>query len=639
MLKKVLVILSFILLSLPTTAQDNSLFNSDLIPSELKANANSVIRLSSERVNIKSSSKMVVTLKRIITVLNKNGNRNVDAYVNYDEGVRINKLQVLVFDAYGNQIKKIKEKDFKDQSAVAGGTLYSDARIKYLDYTPIEYPYTIEFTYETETENTAFIPGFYPLGAYYLSVEKSEYILENLTGLETRYKEQNFDGFDVKSEEGTQGYKYTANLIKAMKPEDHSPKLSEMIPKVMFALNQFTYEGFSAEASNWSEIGKWMYSNLLVGRTEISDETKKKIHSLVDSISDPISKAKVIYDFVQTNTRYISVQVGVGGLQPISALEVDKLKYGDCKGLTNYTKALLEEVGVESNYTRVYASSDYQVDVDKDFPVFQGQTNHVILSIPNGEDTTWLECTSQKKPFGFIGDFTDNRNVIVVTPEGGKIQRTKKYTTEENTQVIKSDTKIFEDGSIDVNLIRVSKGIQYDDKYWLDGETERNIDSYYKNKWDYVNNMTIENFEIVNDKEAIEFKEAINFKATNYGNLVGERMLVVLNSVNRNTYIPNRYRNRNLPLSVYRGYKNIDEIKIHIPKSYKIEALPEDKQIENKFGRYKREIIKLDDQTLIYKREFVVNDGQFSKEDYALFRAFYKEVAKQDNSKVALIKQ
>jgi hypothetical protein len=41
---------------------------------------------------------------------------------------------------------------------------------------------------------------------------------------------------------------------------------------------------------------------------------------------------------------------------------------------------------------------------------------------------------------------------------------------------------------------------------------------------------------------------------------------------------------------------------------------------------------------LIYKRKFLLNDGDFPKEDYNAFRDFYMEVSRYDNAKVSLIK-
>ena len=133
--------------------------------------------------------------------------------------------------------------------------------------------------------------------------------------------------------------------------------------------------------------------------------------------------------------------------------------------------------------------------------------------------------------------------------------------------------------------------------------------------------------------------EDISFSAKGFTKIIGNRMLFTANTLNRITNIPDRYRNRNAPLKIERGFKDVDEVEIKLPASYKVEALPKDKSIETKFGVYKTRIEVKDENTLIYKREFTINDGEFPKEDYSKFRDFYKEVSKQDNSKVALIKK
>lgn len=617
-----------------TFSQDN-LYTSLTIDPALKKNANAVIRNNVIDITIKSLTQMVVREKRVITIINKQGNKNVNAYLYYDKGVNIKTLQALVFDAFGNEIKKIKKSNFKDVSAVDGGTLYSDSRVKYLEYTPINYPYTVEFTYETISSNTAFIKSFQPVSEYYVSTEKSSYHLNNLTQAKIRNKEKHLDGFNVVKKTDNNKINYKIESLKALKPEDFSPSLSDIIPKVMFALSEFNLEGVSARVENWNDFGKWMYNDLIKGTQDLPQTTINVINELIKEETDDIAKAKIIYQYVQDKVRYISVQVGIGGWKPFNASYVDRLSYGDCKALTNYTMSLMKAADIETNYAVVYAGKS-QKNIEKDFASMQG--NHVILSIPSNEDTVWLECTSQKTPFGFIGDFTDDRDVFVVTPDGGEIKHTKKYTTNESLQTVKGACKINMDGSINVNSTTTSKGIQYDDKYGLATQTQRDLDEQYKERWDYVNNINFSKIKTENDRENIEFIESIDFSATNYGSIISNRMLFNINVLNRYSNIPDRYRNRTLPLKIKRGFMDIDEVEISLPVGYSVEALPENKTIENKFGSYITSLIVKNETTLVYNREFIVNDGDFPKEDYAAFRTFYKNVAKSDNAKISLIK-
>lgn len=626
------IILLFATLSV--FSQDQ-LYNSLTIPEDLKNNANAVVRHSELEVVLESSNEMIVREKRIITVLNKQGDKTIDAYVHYDKNVKIKELQALVFNGFGAQIKKIKKNDFKDVSAVNGGTLYSDSRVKYLDYIPINYPYTIEFTYETESGNTAFLPSFFPVDDFFVSTESSSYTITYPPDITIRKKESNLEGLDAINEDGAGKIYYKVNHVTAFKPEAYGPSFRDMIPKVMFASKQFALEGVETEVEDWNDFAKWMYNDLIKITHDLPESTISLIRDLVKEEKTNVDKAKKIYQYVQDKVRYISVQVGIGGWKPFNASEVDRLSYGDCKALTNYTMALLDAANIKSNYSVVYAG-DAQRSIEKDFVSIQG--NHVILSIPNNDETVWLECTSQKLPFGFIGDFTDDRDVLVITPEGGKIQHTKKYTTEENTQYIKGSYTVSKDGIINVNVNVSSKGIQYNDKYWLESETKRDLDEHYKKRWRYVNNININSMDIVNDKDSIEFKETLNFQATNYPKIVANRMLLTVNALNRNTHVPDRYRNRKLPLKIKRGFTDVDEVEIILPQGYKVEALPHIKTIENKFGSYKAEVLQKDDNTLIYIRKFIIKDGEFPKEDYKNFRSFYKEVSRQDNAKVVLIK-
>ena len=606
------------------------------IPLELKQDANAVVRNNSIEITIEEENKMIVSRKQVVTVLNKLGKADAKIGESYDNDTKITKLSAIIYDALGNQIKKFRERDFLDVSAVSGGTLYSDSRVKYIDYTPISYPYTLVFESEYKTSTTGFIPWWVPINGYYVSVEKSTYTLNNPKAIPYRLKETSFKDFNIEKNESETQLNYVIKNQKAYEYENNSLSYRDFLPLVKVALNKFYLKGVYGEATNWSEFGKWMHKSLLDGRDIIDEATKLKVLGLVKEAKTDVEKAKIVYEFMQNKTRYISVQVGIGGWEPIAANQVDKVGYGDCKGLTNYTKALLDVVGVNSYYTVVYAK--YKRDLDKDFASIQG--NHVILNLPNEGKDIWLECTSQTMPFGFLGDFTDDRNVLVVTPEGGVIKRTTSYKDDVNLQKITGEIELSAIGDVKATIKRVSKGIQYDDKSYLDGYTDEELIKNYKSRvWSYNNNLEVNSHQLENDKENIVFTEDLELSIKSFASINENEYLFRVNIFNRESYIPKRYRNRKLPLKIRRGYKDVDEYVIKIPSTHKLEYLPDAKELATKFGIYKISFKKIDESTFLYKKEISIKEGTHPKEDYKKYRSFRRSIAKSENLRIALIKK
>ncbi|WP_046758955.1 DUF3857 domain-containing protein [Kordia jejudonensis] len=606
------------------------------LPQELTKNANAVVRLHERDIDVKAVDDLEITERRIVTVLNENGLNKIRAVIWYDDNIKVKDAEVKIYDKFGKQIKRIKEKDFKDVSAVEGGTLYSDSRVKYIDYTPVSYPFTAVFTNTTQTPNTAHLPIFSPV-EYYLGVEKYTYTLRYPSSLTLYKKELNLEEFGVVTSDAPGRLNYTIENVNAIKSESLSPSEAAIKPRAYVTLNKFSYEGIHAEINDWNDFGVWVYQNLIDGRSKVDAATKVKIESLVADASSDKEKAKLIYEFMQNKTRYISVQVGIGGYQPIPAAEVDRVSYGDCKGLSNYMMALLKVAGVESYYTVVQAGDEI-VDLYSDFASL-GQGNHVILNIPNGGDDIWLECTSQKMPFGFIGDFTDDRNVLVVTPEGGKIKHTKKYATEENFQETTGSYTLNNNGAIAVDVTITTKGIQYSNRFYIKDKSDTDKDKYYKNYWRNINNISIDEIVHENDKENIVFTEKVKFKADAYAVQTGDRILFAPNALNKYSSIPDRYRKRKFPLKISRGFYDEDTYEIKLPSDYKIEAIPSAITLEGEFGSYAFSITQKDDETLIYQRSIKINDGEYPKDAYKNYRKFIKKIVKFDNAKIVLVKK
>ncbi|OIV43357.1 DUF3857 domain-containing protein [Flavobacterium johnsoniae] len=627
--------LFFLLFSLFSSAQKSE-YSILTIADSLKENANAVVRLDQTDIVITSQRSMNIKTQRVVTVLNEKGNKTVGAVESYTKRKSVKNIEAVVYDAFGNEIKKIRRKDFKDISAADGATLASDGRYIYLDYTPISYPYTIVYNCETETSNTAFIPRWYPVENYFLSVEKTILNVKFPNNLGFRKKESLLSVFDIKKTQDTDTQlSYTASNIVAQKAEDYSPAFKELYPKVAMSLEYFNLEGVDGNAKDWKEYGKWFSNKILTETTILPEETKTKIKELAGKETDPIKKAKIVYRYVQEKSRYVSIQLGIGGFKPMLATDVDRLGYGDCKALSNYTRALLDVVGVPSYYTELYGDRDL-VDIDEDFFSIEG--NHAILCVPDKDKYVFLECTSQDDPFGYQANFTDNRKVIVIKPEGGEIIRTKIYEPKSNTQFSKGSYSIDENGSFSGKINIVSEGSQYGNKQRVEKFLPTEKEAYYKKYWDNINNLKLGKITFANDKENIRFAEDVQLSAVDYGAVTGAKMIFTVDAFNQSSENVRRIRNRKNPFQIQRGYLDTDEIEINLPAGFSIEFLPQNFELKGKFGEYKTEIIKKDNNKLLYKRSMFVNKGKYSNKEYDEYRLFIEQINRNDNAKIILNK-
>jgi hypothetical protein len=606
------------------------------ISDSLKENANAVVRLNQIDILIGSQRSMNIKTKRVVTVLNEHGLDAIEANENYNKTIQVKNIMATIYDAFGQELKKVKRADFRDVSAVGGSTLFSDSRYIYLDYTPIKYPFTVVFDSEIETSNTAFIPQWFPLHDYAVSVEKSILNVSHPSNLGFKFKEFNFFNFNVKkTEERPTFLSFEATKIIAQKEETDCPSVMYLFPRVMIGLELFHLEGVDGNAKSWTEFGKWYSEKILPGTTDLPEETKVKMKALVGNETDAVKKAQIIYKYVQEKSRYVNISIGIGGWKPMLASDVDRLGYGDCKALSNYTKALLAAVDVASYNTILYGNKRKR-DIESDFVSMQG--NHMILAVPNKESYVFLECTSQVDPFGYQGTFTDDRNVLVIKPEGGEIVRTKIYEDKINAQMSKGMYSIAENGDLSGKIGIVSEGTQYNQKFHNDKLSPTDMDAFYKDYWSTINNLKIKKVTFKNDSDKISFTENAEITAVNYGNVSANKMMFAVNVFNPLTHNVKRIRNRKNPMEIQRGFVDEDEIEIALPINFSIEFLPSNVEINGKFGEYKTEIIKKDNNNIVYKRKFFIKKGLYTNKEYDEYRLFMEQVSRNDNAKIILTK-
>ncbi len=606
------------------------------IAAELSTDANAVIRLAENTVDVKSAAEMHVRHRRIVTIQHKNGLSHMGAYIPYDQSVKNLKVSGAIFDAQGRRIKRIKKGDLNDVSATSGGTVFSDARILYYEYTPTAYPFTFALDYEYDTKNTAFLPPWRPIAGYYLSVEKSTYTVSAPAELGLRKKEKCFHTYQIAKGDGPQIH-YTLTDVPALQREQLGPPFSTLVPSVLASLSTYHLEGVDGSSSNWQEFGDWMHDEFLAGLDDLPEDAREEVQALVAGVKDPMAKAKIVYKYVQDRTRYVSIQVGIGGWKPMAPSEVHRLGYGDCKALSFYAKSLLHAVGVDAYYTIIYGGVDQRLNLEPDFASMQG--NHVILALPDSTDYVYLECTNQVLPFGFLGSWTDDRLALIVKEDEGKIARTSIYSDQDNYQHVQTICTLDATGSLGGHTVIHTGGLQYDRRFHLEDESKEELTKHYKTQvWPYLNQLSLGDIALTNEREQVKFTEEVEMDLYQYGQVRRDRIFFMPNITSRSSLVLTEYEDRASPLHIRTGYCNEAEAVISLPSAYRIEGMPKDVRLETPFGVYEVTTKELDGQ-VHWQRRLHIKAGEYTKEDYAAYRAFRKKISQSDHSKIALVKK
>jgi hypothetical protein len=227
------------------------------------------------------------------------------------------------------------------------------------------------------------------------------------------------------------------------------------------------------------------------------------------------------------------------------------------KALVNYMQSLLSSVGIESYYCVVEAGTE-KVSLNPAY-ASMNQGNHVILCLPLKGDTTWVECTSQTIPFGFLGDFTDDRYVLACTASGGKLLKTPKLSTQENLQIRNAILTLSKDGNITGSLNTVFKGAQYDTNERMVGKPIAEQQRLLKIAYD-IDNINFDQISYLQNKiEKPELTEKLTISIRNYGSINNNRVFLSVNPFNIKETVP-EVKNRMMPVYINRGFTDIDTI-------------------------------------------------------------------------------
>lgn len=459
-----------------------------------------------ERITLHEDFTVSYQVRQKTHVQEIKGLHHANIAIPYDDISRIMSFEAQIIDPKnGRTIKKISSKDLADMSDFSGGSLFQDDRVKFYGLANEKAPLIVELSYEIKQSGNFYFNTWFPVSYYHQKADQSTLEINYPENLGLRYK--------VKNMEAKPDSLYTDGVVSLKWNLTDLPAFDESIGKAAARVEiyprRFSLEGFEADMSDWNGFGAWI-AQLNKGKDVASDKFKNEIQRMVSDLEGDVEKITALYQYLQNNYRYVSIQLGIGGWMPKPADQVFDLKYGECKGLTMLMKTMLKEVGIESQYALVRAGSEEE-DIDTEFS--SSQFNHVFLKVPLEDQTIWLECTSKSNPVGYLGDFTKDRHVLVITEDGGFLEKTPSYSEKEyNTFQLQNRIFLQENGDARIEGDYLFQGNPA--AYYLGLATNADLreQKNYLNKTLGGNGLLVSDFDIDYSSEDFIPRARINFQ-------------------------------------------------------------------------------------------------------------------------------
>lgn len=612
------------------------------MPTALRENAHAVVRLSDETLLVKSAGRTIETIRRAVTIFDDAGASYGRTLVYYDQLNTVSYLRGTVYDADGRLLRALKPSDIKDISLSDGFSLANDGRGRVADLRQPSYPYTVEFEYEINSTNTLFYSTWRPQPAEQVAVEQATFRVLTPTELPLRYQERDLPAGTAVARTGQAGgvqtYEWQIKNLAAIEDEPDGPPVSETTPVVFTAPSQFEVQGHLGMLTSWQTLGLWNYQ-LNAGRDELPAAVQAKIAALVAGEADERARVKKVYQWLQANTRYISVQLGIGGWQTFPASSVAANGYGDCKALTNYCQALLKAAGITAHCALVRADEE---DIRTEFP--SQQFNHVVLCVPllkaAKRDTVWLECTSQTNAFGYMSSFTGNRHALLVTPQGGKLVRTPRYGAPENRRERLTDVFMDAQGSATASIRTKRTGLEQDNYASLAGSLNAADQKKVLAERLPLANFTISKLAYTTDHRGPvpALTETLGLALPGWANVSGKRAFLTPNLLSRWNALPATAGERRTDIWLDNPFSYADTVRIHVPAGFKPESLPTAVQLTTAFGTYSSQVQTLPDGTLLYVRRLLMPRSRFIRTEYPAYQDFRRRISNADKAQIVLVR-
>ena len=335
----------------------------------------------------------------------------------------------------GSKIQVEKDKiRTQDEKEADGSSIYSDRKVIIIIFPNVEVGSQVYYKAKT-VQHTATFPGHFYWAMFFSPhhpYDEVKVYLTHAPEIDLQFSQLGAMGGSVESiaddPPGTKRYFFEYQQTNAFPGESNRVALYDFAPHIMIS-----------SFSNFASLAK-AYQDRAYEKASPTPDITKLAQEIVGKETDQLQQARLLYNWVSRNIRYVGIYVGAGGFVPHDAQSILDNRYGDCKDHVVMLESLLRAIGIDSSPALVNSGNAYRLHK---LPL-TSPFNHVITYLPKYK--LFLDSTDEFAPFGLLDDSVMDKPVLLTAT--GDVSRTPKTSPDKDSVVVTTKLKLLPDGRV-----------------------------------------------------------------------------------------------------------------------------------------------------------------------------------------------
>ncbi len=600
---------------------------------------NAVVLLKEESTAVRGPGEYIEHHRRVVRILRREGVREATFGVSFQRDEKILSLHAWSLDSAGHEYE-VKDKEFTEGNHYSY-ELYSDRKYRKAEVPAAQPGSVVAFEYEVRRHE--WLNQFVWIFHEDIPVVQASFTVQLPPGWEYKNAWANFTPIEPVSL-GDNRWQWTVHNVARIEDESRMPHPVSLCAKMWLG-----YFGSGQPTGvNWKSIGAWNHE-LTVGRRNLTPEIADRVHQLIAGKPDFSSRLEALTRFLQSEVRYVAIEIGIGGFQPHFASDIFRYRYGDCKDKVTLLSTMLQEAGIRSEYVLISTERGLiEPSVFVDWfnhaiiaielpPTFDASAYDAVFKSADGHSYLLFDPTDEYTPVGQIrGDLQDS-HALLVTDAGGELIHTPRQKPESNQLTRQGHFSLSADGTLTGDIIedRTGDNARQERAYFAHHTEKQRREGVEHRLNASLQGFTLANLDIDHETDLQKIlRLTLKLNVPQYAQARGPLLLLRPRIIGEKSFALDT-KPRHYDLVFNAASSETDAYDIELPSGYKVDDLPDGANADFGFASYQSKY-EVEGSHLRYSRKYVVKDLTVPVDKFDKLRSLESLISADEHARVIL---